>query len=82
MRFDRKAICIPVHGQLPQLLEIDQRPLPNLMRCAPKTDRFFRPEEQHRRSREDDVIPPMRRRHGEMGDVRLRNRSIVFDFES
>jgi hypothetical protein len=51
------------------------------MRSAPKIDSFFRPEEEHGRSRKNDIVPPMRDGHSEMRDVWFQNRLVVSNFD-
>ncbi len=70
-----------MNGQLPKLLQINERSLRNVVRRAPLIDGLFRPEEEHRSSRKNEIVPPMRRRHSEMHDVRFQNRLTVFHFE-
>ena len=66
---------------MPKLIHGDNWTARTLMRFTPGVDRLFRPEEEHGRSRVKDVIPPMRGGHGEMGDVRERDRLLVLYFE-
>jgi len=70
-----------VNSELPKLLQIDEWASRNVVRRAPLVDGLFRPEEQHGCSRKNEVVPPMRRRHGEMRDVRFQNRFTIFHFE-
>src|SRR5437762_3501575 len=65
-------------GELPELFEVNQRTARNIVSCAPKVDRLFRPEEQHGCSSENEIVPPMRRRNGEMRDVGFQNRFAIF----
>ena len=58
-------------GQLPQLIQIDRWSTREFVSRAPKIDRIFRPEEQHGRSGENNVVPPERRGDSEVGDKRL-----------
>jgi len=48
---------------------------------APFVNPFFRPEEQHRRSGVDDVLPPARGRHREVDDTWLGNGLAIQDLE-
>jgi hypothetical protein len=66
---------------MPQLFEIDKGSFWNSMSFAPKIDSLFRPEEEHGRSRENDVVPPMRGGNGKMCDIRFRQRLSIFYFE-
>ena len=70
-----------MNSQLPKLLQINERASRNLVRRAPLIDGLFRPEEEHGSSRKNEIVPPMRRRHSEMRDVRFQNRLAVFHFE-
>ena len=70
-----------MNGELPQLLEIDEGPSRDIVRRAPLIDGLFRPEEEHRCSSENEIVPPMRRRDHEMRDVRFQNRRASFHFE-
>jgi len=70
-----------MQGKLPELIEVDQRSTRNVPAFAPEIDGFFRPEEKHGRSGKNEVVPPMRRRNGEMRKVRFQNRLTVFHFE-
>src|SRR5438477_12525821 len=70
-----------MNGELPELFEINQRTARNIVSRAPKIDGLFRPEEEHGRSRENEIVPPMRRRNGKMRDVRFQNRRTVFYFK-
>jgi len=80
-RFEGEPISVPMDGKLPELLEIDQRSPREFVSRAPKIDRFFRPEEEHRRSGENNVVPPMRGRNREVRDIRPEDRLIVFHFQ-
>ncbi len=66
---------------MPELLKINEWASRNIVRRAPLVDGLFRPEEQHGRSRENEIVPPMRCRHREMGNVRFQNRVTVSYFE-
>ena len=70
-----------MNGQLPKLLQIDERASRNVVRRAPLIDGLFRPEEEHGGSRKNEIVPPMRRWHSEMRDVRSQNRLAVFHLE-
>src|SRR5262249_28365378 len=78
---DGETIRIPTNSELPKLLEINQRSPRNLVRRAPLIDGLFRPEEEHGRSRENEIVPPMRGRYREMRDVRFQNRRAIFYFK-
>ena len=69
-----QAVLVPGHGEAPELLERHDRPAWNALLPAPLVDPLFRPEEEHRASRVDEVGPPLRGRHGEVGDDPLRVR--------
>jgi len=70
-----------MNGELPQLLEIDDGPSRDIVRRAPLIDSLFRPEEEHRCSSENEIVPPMGRRDREMRDVQFQNRRASFHFE-
>ena len=70
-----------MNSQLPKLLQINERASRNVVRRAPLIDGLFRPEEEHGSSRKNEIVPPMRRRHSEMRDVRFQNRLTVLHFE-
>ena len=57
-----QAIVIPQFGKLPNLLEGNDFAACEVISLAPLVNPFFRPEEQHRRSGEDQVIVPVRER--------------------
>src|SRR6185503_8538529 len=48
---------------------------------APVVDEVFRPEEEHRASGVDDVLPPAPGRHGAVIEPRRRFRTAGFDTE-
>src|SRR5258707_12906235 len=70
-----------MNGQLPKLLQINERSSRNVVRRAPLIDGLFRPEEEHGSSGKNEIVPPMSRRHSEMRDVRFQNRLTVVHFE-
>src|SRR5207249_10231613 len=70
-----------MNRQLPKLLQINERASRDVVRCAPLIDGLFRPEEEHGSSGKNEIVPPMRRRHGEMRDVRFQNWLTVFHFQ-
>ena len=70
-----------MHSELPELIKVNQRSSRNLMRRAPLVNGLFRPEEEHGSSGEDDVVPPMRRWHGKVGNGQLLNRCAALYFE-
>jgi hypothetical protein len=67
--------------ELPELLKIHEWTPRNILRRAPLIDGLFRPEEAHGRSRENEIVPPIRRGHRKMRDVRLQDRPAVFHFQ-
>src|SRR5215813_817754 len=67
-----QAARIPGCRQRPELLYRYQRPHRITLRRAPLPNPFFRPEEEHGASGEDDVIPPLRRRHQAVEKPRRR----------
>jgi hypothetical protein len=68
-------------GEVPELFEGNKRTPRNVMRRAPLIDSLFRPEEEHRRSGENEIVPPVRRRHREMRDVRFQDRLAILHFD-
>ena len=80
-RFDGETIRVPMDGELPELVEINKRPARNIMGGAPEIDGLFRPEEEHGRSGENEIVPPMRRRLGEVREIRFQNRLTILHFE-
>ena len=68
-RLNGQAILIPGHREIPQLVEIDTRPLGKPTSLTPLSHCLFRPEEQHGRSGVKDIIPPMCRWHRKMDDA-------------
>src|SRR5439155_9510141 len=68
-RLNGQAILVPGHREIPQLVQIDTWPPGKPMSLAPLIYCLFRPEDQHSRSRVEDVIPPMCRWHREMDDA-------------
>ena len=62
------VVLVAGFGQAPGLLE-RQDPAQGLIPFrAPSLNVLFRPEEEHGPSGEDDIVPPVRRRHREMHD--------------
>ena len=68
-------------GQLPKLIKIDEWTSWNVVGGAPLINGLFRPEEEHGCSSENDVVPPMGRRHSKVGDIRFRDGPAVFNFQ-
>jgi len=58
-----QASCVPRRSKFPQLVHPDQGLHWIPLFLAPLTNLLFRPEEEHPASGEDDVIPPVCRRH-------------------
>src|SRR5438045_7777746 len=59
---------VPSPRELPSGLKRQSPRARETARLAPVTRMFLRPEEQHRRSGEDDVLPPFASRKGELHD--------------
>ena len=60
MILKRHTIAVPEFGKLPNLLNRQHLSAFEVMSFAPLVYPFFRPEEQHGRSGEDQVIVPVR----------------------
>ena len=60
-RIGLKPRRVPRLREAPELVHPDERPHRDSLRLAPFPDSFFRPEEQHRASRENNVVPPVSR---------------------
>src|SRR6185369_14351093 len=58
--------CIPGGRQTPELIQADEGADREPFLLAPLANPFFRPEEEHVASGEDDVVPPVRRGYGAM----------------
>ena len=63
-----EAPPVPRFRDRPHLLRREHRSLAQAAALAPSMYMLFRPEEEHRASREDDVLPPARGGHGEVHD--------------
>src|SRR5687767_6851976 len=61
-----RLVAVPAVREPPRLIERDHGAAAHVPRGAPAVDVLFIPEEQCRASREADVVPPPRRRHGEV----------------
>ena len=55
-----QAIVIPQFGKLPNLMNGENFAACEVVALAPFVNPFFRPEEEHRRSGESQVIVPAR----------------------
>lgn len=55
-----QAILIPEFGKLPNLIDCDELAAFEVVSLAPFVNPFFRPEEKHGCSGEDEVIVPAR----------------------
>jgi hypothetical protein len=64
--FNGQPVAVPGDGQRPQLVERHERAARQTVRLAPLVHGLFRPEEEHRGSRVNDVVPPVRGRNGEV----------------
>jgi len=63
-----EPLTMPRLRQRPQLLRREHRAAIQSAHLAPPVHMLFRPEDKHRASSKDDVLPPARGRHGEMHD--------------
>jgi hypothetical protein len=59
MILHRHAVVIPQFGKLPNLLDGENFSAFEIISFAPLVNPFFRLEEKHRRSGEDQVIVPV-----------------------
>src|SRR5438094_8898678 len=75
----REAVVPPRERELGELRDGDRGA--RLARAEPAGDVLFRPEEVHRRSGEDDVVPPVPRRDEDLEEERLVARVTVPDLE-
>lgn len=55
-----QAVVVPEFGKFPNLLNRENFSACEIIALAPFVNPFFRPEEQHGRSGEDQVIVPAR----------------------
>ena len=76
-QFGRQAVTPPRMGQLAELSDGNGRPRP--ASTEPSSNVFLRPEEIHRASGIDDVLPPCGRGHEAVKEQRLVVRPLVFD---
>ena len=70
-----------VVAEVPELVQGDGGPPLDALSLAPAIDGLFRPEEEHRLSGVDDVVPPSRWRDREVDRARARNRFPAADFQ-
>ena len=59
---------VPEFGELPDLMDGENFSAFEMISLAPFVDPFFRPEEKHRRSGEDQVIVPAGEGQGEVDE--------------
>ena len=59
---------VPEFGELPDLMEGENFSAGEVVALAPFIDPFFRPEEQHGRSGEDQVIVPAGKGQGKVDE--------------
>ena len=74
-------VRVPSLGKLPALLRGHGGTARQLPRSAPAVDVLFRPEDEHRRSGERDVVPPLGGRHAEVDDALASSQLTVSDIE-
>src|SRR5580765_2052068 len=77
-----EASPMPRFRDRPHLLRREHGALPQTAPLTPSTHMLFRPEEEHRASREDDVLPPARGRDREVDDRVARREHTVANRES
>lgn len=78
LRFARRSrspgwqspIVVPRPGQLPGVLKAEHRAADETLGVEPALQVFFRPEEEHRASREADVLVPIPRGNEDMHEPR------------
>ena len=63
-----QAVLIPEFGKFPDLLNCQNFSTFKIITLAPFVNPFFRPEEQHGRSGEDQVIVPASEGQGEVNE--------------
>ena len=80
MKICGQARTIPRLGKLPDLLNRENFSALEIVALAPLVDPFFRPEEQHGRSGEDQVIVPVRERNWKMDKEFAICHLTVFNF--
>lgn len=73
----REPITPPGFGELAELPYADRRS--RTPACQPPCYMLFRPEEVHRASGEDDVVPPLRSRHQTVEDQFRHVRTLIAD---
>lgn len=66
MKLHGQAISVPKPGKLPNFLDREDLSAFEMVVLTPLVDPFLRPEEQHRRSGEDQIIVPAGERDGEV----------------
>ena len=66
MKIHGHSLLIPKFGKLPNLIDRQNFSAFEMISLAPLVNPFFRPEEQHRRSGEDQVIVPAGEGEGEV----------------
>jgi hypothetical protein len=63
-----QAVVVPEFGKLPDLVEGENFSACEVIALAPFVNPFFRPEEKHCRSGEDQVIVPVGKRKREVDE--------------
>src|SRR5205085_7835321 len=77
----REAVAPPSVCQVAELLGVDCRPGFVALLLEPSSYVLLRPEEMHRASGEDDVVPPVRGRHDNVEDVFVGEGPFVADVD-
>ena len=60
MKIHGQAIVVPEFREFPNLTDCQNFSVFEIVSLAPLVNPFFRPEEQHGRSSEDEVVVPVR----------------------
>ena len=63
-----QAVVVPEFGESPNLIDRENFSAFEVVALAPFVNPFFRPEEQHGRSGEDQVIVPAGKGEGEVNE--------------
>src|ERR1041384_1231672 len=76
-----QARRVPGRRHRPELVHGDERAQRHSSRVTPRPDPFLRPEEEHVRSGEDEIVPPLRCGNEAVEQPRRRLRPIDADLE-
>lgn len=74
-----ETVTVPHPGKPPKPFKIKYHPRSDFVLPAPRLHVIFRPEEQHRRSREADIAPPVAGLNGKVHDAGSLGQSTVGD---